>query len=724
MNLAVTHVNQSDKQDFLIIPREIKLTLFLIFLSIGLLIYGKTLDDQFHFDDYHVFASLTFDQLVQKCQHPNRFFPHLSFLINRYVHGSSVHGYHVLNILIHMANSYLVIYLVYQVNLLFSREEKSNEPRQLIYVSSIAGLLFLVHPLATQSVSYIGQRYTSIAAFFYLISLICYINARLSCASRMLIFDRSHFMWYSLCFISAVCAMLSKEYAVTLPAIIILIEYFFIQSDFRSAAKRLLYLAPIVSTSFIIFMIHFNVLQLASETPLLPEAAAISIDQHLPRWAPDEIPRHVYFLSQIPIIVTVYLKLFFSPCGQNIDHDFLIIDSFFNPYVLMSMTIVMSFVILSMLSFKKLRLISFGILWFFITIFPTSSIIPNSEFVAEHRTYLSMIGMIFLFVEFFRHCRYKRIFLFLSVCLITILGYLTMKRNDVWENDISLWQDSVKKSPNKARPWFALGVAFERLQQWEKAKYAYTKSIKIFPDYVLALNNLGNIYQQNGNLNTAIKLYDKALNLNHDYAEAHYNLGLIYNKQNKLAPASANTEKALTLMPDYVEAIYNLGMIYEKMGRLQDAINQYKTVLDFDGNHEATHYNLGVLAIRSANIDIAMFHLHYVLTANPNHIHALIALANLHLNSGNLKSAIKLTNQAATVQAGHNAGTQFQVGRLFDKTDFNDSAIHAYNIALKYNPEDSMVHHYLGLAYRKAGNGVMATHHLRLGEKRDIQKTD
>ena len=113
-------------------------------------------------------------------------------------------------------------------------------------------------------------------------------------------------------------------------AIIILTECFFIQPDFREIKKRLVYIAPIFSSSLLIVVIHFNLFQIPNESGSLTQSITSAIDQHLPRWASDEIPRHVYFLSQIPIIVTVYLKLFFYPCRQNIDHDFLIIDSFFN----------------------------------------------------------------------------------------------------------------------------------------------------------------------------------------------------------------------------------------------------------------------------------------------------------------------------------------------------------------------------------------------------------
>ncbi len=712
-------IDQPDNQVFPTVPGHIRLIIILVFLSIGIVIYKKTLDDQFHFDDLHVFASLSFEHIVQKCKHPNRFFPHLSFLFNRYLHGSNVYGYHILNILIHIVNACLVMYVVYQLNLLYpgdKNKEKSFQQGMLLCVSTVAGLLFLVHPLATQSVSYISQRYTSIAAFFYLLSIICYINARIIYKSQGLFTARSHLMWYLLCILTAICAVLSKEYAVTLPAIIILTECFFIQPDFREIKKRLVYIAPIFSSSLLIVVIHFNLFQIPNESGSLTQSITSAIDQHLPRWASDEIPRHVYFLSQIPIIVTVYLKLFFYPCRQNIDHDFLIIDSFFNINVLISISVIIFLLFLSILSFRKLRLISFGILWFFITIFPTSSIIPNSEFVSEHRTYLSMTGLIFLYIEFFRQSRYKRIFLTLSICLIAILGYLTNQRNDVWENDIALWQDSVKKSPDKARPWFALGVAFETAGQFEKAKHSYATSIKIFPDYVLALNNLGNIYQHCGDLNAAVKFYNRAIELNPDYAEAHYNLGLIYNKQNKLAQALEKTQKALALKPGYVDAIYNLGFIYEKYGRLQDAIDHYKTVLKYNNSHEATHYNLAILAIRSGNTDIATFHLQQVVTINPKHIHANIVLANLYLDTGNLSAALKRTNQAANISSGHNADTHMQIGRLFEKTNFNDAAINEYNLALKYNPKSTKIHNCLGILYNRMGNESMALHHKKLSK--------
>ena len=152
------------------------------------------------------------------------------------------------------------------------------------------------------------------------------------------------------------------------------------------------------------------------------------------------------------------------PWGQNIEHDFFFSDGLFHTTTLVAFLGLLSLLVTATLTIKNYRLLGFGILWLFITISVTSSIITNTILVAEHRVYLPMTGLTFVIVGMCRYLKRPRIFWSLAIPIILILSVLTFMRNQVWKDDLTLWAHALEKSPNMSRPYVNYARALHGLQ--------------------------------------------------------------------------------------------------------------------------------------------------------------------------------------------------------------------------------------------------------------------
>jgi protein O-mannosyl-transferase len=222
------------------------------------------------------------------------------------------------------------------------------------------------------------------------------------------------------------------------------------------------------------------------------------------------------------------------------------------------------------LLFKRYRLISFGIFWFFLTMSVESSIIPISQNVIfEHRTYLPGFGFFLAFTSaffyFFKE-RYLKIAVIIVLMITSINTVLTYQRNKIWKNEYTLWADCVKKSPDKARVHVAFGLALLNEGKIDEAIDHYKQAIRITPDYSLPFNNLGNAYVKSGQYQHAIEDYNEAIRLKPDYAEAYNNRGTSYDNLGQYQRAIEDFNKAINLKQDYAKAYNNRGVAYLSQG--------------------------------------------------------------------------------------------------------------------------------------------------------------
>jgi tetratricopeptide (TPR) repeat protein len=462
-------------------------------------------------------------------------------------------------------------------------------------IALFSALLFAGHPIQTQAVTYIAQRFASLATLFFLLSLVAYVRSRLPAVVNPS--NYRSLIWYGVSFFSAVLAMKTKEIAFTLPAVIALYECLFLEGAIK---KRLLLLLPLLLTMAII---PLNLLGTAK--PLGDMLGDISEVTKLQT----TVSRGEYLVTEFTVIVT-YLRLLFFPVNQNLDYDYPLFESFFAPEV------VFSFLLLALILGTGVyllyrdrsapgagRLTAFGIFWFFMTLSVESSIIPIADVIFEHRLYLPSVGFflagtsaLFWGVERLR-VRWAKVeqtvVIALAAAVVVFTG-LTYARNIVWQSEVSLWEDVIKKSPMKARGYNGLGLAYFNKGRYDEAIEAFARAIALHPSYGVAFNNIGNAFYRNGLYDRAIAAQTEAIALEPDNAIFRDNRGLSYSAIGAYDRAIDDFNKAIALDPSYAKSYHNRGFVYHSKGLYRLAIEQYTKAIELDPGNAVFRSNRGL----------------------------------------------------------------------------------------------------------------------------------
>jgi len=659
----------------------------LVIAIVGIISYSNSFNVPFQFDDYFNISENpiikdpgNFTSSLSGYQYnPRRYLGYLSLALNYRYGGLDVRGYHIVNLLIHLINATLVYFLVLLtfrtpyfksdksevsskkedagkgpdtdgLSLLTTHYSLFTIPGSRSFVAFFSALLFVAHPIQTQAVTYIVQRFTSLAALFYLLSMVMYVKARLQSAKSieqsagnnsvpdatvLMRFVKGP-MPYALCsLLSAVLAMKTKEIAFTLPIMILLYEFIF----FRSTLKRkLIVLVPILLTLAIIplSMLHID-------KPLGELLSDLSEKSRLQT----DMSRGDYLATEMRVIVT-YIRLIVFPINQNLDYGYPIYRSFFSPPVFLSFLFLSGLIgtavyllyksrwAATTVSRKKLevssdqaeaegdrsgndlpftthyslltihysRLIAFGILWFFLALSVESSFIPIVDVIFEHRLYLPSIGaFVALSAALFaaamraksRWPNSERAIIPLVVIIVLILSAATFARNRVWQDKTRLWEDVVRKSPGNARAHNNLCFVYLGNGKTDQAIQQCTAALGLLPDYLDARINLGVAYNARGMYDKAIEHFLIALSMDPDDADAHNNLGIAYVSKGMFDEGIKHYQIAVSLSPDYAEAYSNLGVAYASKGLFDKARENFEYAIRLKPDYFEAYHNLALL---------------------------------------------------------------------------------------------------------------------------------
>ena len=589
-----------------------------IIILLGIMIYSDSFTSSFHFDDFLRITNNTrirdlADVKAWWNSYPLRPVGMFTFALNYHFNHYDVWYYHLVNLSIHLINACLVWWLTL---LIFSSPALKDNPivRHKKRIAFFTALLFVSHPLATQSVTYIVQRMASMVAMFYLLTMTFYVKARLTQENKI-----ARYLLYTGSLISAVLAMLTKENAFTLPFAIAFFELFFLRTRKLNITFKD-YHVTLVLAAFLGLIIFFLLKFQSGIFKPIPPSNGNNYT----------ITPLNYLFTQFSVIVK-YIQLLLLPVNQNLDHDFPVSTNFFMIRPVLSFLGLLSLIILAIFLFKKYRLISFGIFWFFLTLSVESSFIPINDVIFEHRTYLPSFGFFLilstvLYILFWN--RYKYLALSLFLIIIAFDSILTYERNKVWKDDLTLWSDAVSKSPDKARPIINRGLAFENLGQFEKAISDYSRAIEIDPKFIqawydrgtaygklkqwdktiddcseairidpkcsYAYSNRGLAYENLGQHGKAITDYSEAIRIDPDYVNAYFNRGVTYANLGQWDRSIADYSKTISIDPDYVNAYYNRGVIYGSLGKWDLAIADYSKAIEIDPDFTMAYSNRGV----------------------------------------------------------------------------------------------------------------------------------
>lgn len=517
---------------------DIKYKLFIMgtLFLLGALIYSNSFHGSFHFDDTVLIIGNPAIKNILDLRAiwnswPTRFMTSLSVVFNYRLSGLNVFGYHLFNFSVHICNAIMVWWFML---LTFSAPAMHGKKitKHANLIAFFAGLVFMAHPIQTQAVNYIIQRAASLATLFYLTCLALYADSRLLQkngknpeASRLSYFGS---------LIAAVMAMFTKEIAITLPLAVLLYDYCFFRTgkrfDWKYPAFLFATILVIPLTMLMTGSIDFIEMRRTVEPP------------------PGISPWH-YLCTQLRVVVT-YIRLLFLPINQNFIYDYKIAHGLLEWPVLASIIFLASILAAAVRIFSKYRLVSFGIFWFFLTLLPESSIIPIKDVIFEHRLYLPMVGFSFFIVGAIYYLFENENLRSMIVVLLIITlcyGVLSHRRNLVWKDEFTLWNDTVQKSPRLAMPYFGRGAAYAAQGNLSQAISDYTRAIEIIPGLAVAYHNRGNVYFQQGRLPQAISDYTRAIEIDPSLADTYRNRGVAYYRTREHDKARADIYKAVEL---------------------------------------------------------------------------------------------------------------------------------------------------------------------------------
>lgn len=503
-------------------------------------------------------------------------------------------GYHLTNILIHILVALCIYWLI---NILFASD----------ILSLLTSLLFVIHPINTEAVSYISGRADPLAALFILLSLILYIKGATSTKSYL-----------SSC-VLFILAILSKEGALILIPLLLWYGYAF---NNKISLKRIipfLVIAAIYIISRVI--VYKNIVS--------PFIYPTTFFQRLPG----------VFVSLVK-----YIKLLFLPFNLHMEHGL----RFFSLLDVRAILGVLVFIFCFIYLFKHRAtkgLFFFSIGWFFITLFPVSNIFPINAYMAEHWLYLPAIGFFLVVAKGLdslyklKNSRIISVIIFLG--LLIFYSTLTIKQNTYWNNPLVFYAKTLEYTPDSQRMYFNLGEFYKDSGNKEGAFRAFIRAIELDPAYFEACYSLGNLYNDVNDKESAIRLFKKAAEIRPTSPDVFYNLGNIYYSLGKKEDAATLFKKVIALDPKYASAYNNLGNIYYDLGDTKEAIRLYNEAISTDSSYAKAYNNLGRVYISLGKKDDAIELFKKAIAINPNYAIAHNNLAVLYYEKGDYALALK-----------------------------------------------------------------------------------
>jgi tetratricopeptide (TPR) repeat protein len=702
---------------------------------LALLAYSNTFHVPFQFDDAPNISENTsvhlkslslewMDQLIKRNSDSLRFFAYLTFALNYYFGGFQVFGYHLVNFLIHLSSGILLYgFLLLTLNLPSLRERYGSTAFPIALISS---LFFLSHPIQTQSVTYIVQRMASMAGMFYLLAMVLYIKGRLSSG-------RNRFLFWAGAVLTYLLGLFTKENVAILPLFVALYEFYFFENfDLGPRGRK-----PLLYAVGFVFAVGLTMALVWG-----PRYMNVIIEGYKTR----DFTLTERVLTQFRVVLHyVTLLVWPLPSRLNLDYDFPASHGILDPFTtLLSILIVVGLIGYSIVAARKRPLVSYFILWYFGNLAIESSIFPL-EMVYEHRLYLPAIGPIVLFVSLgvkgwekieerlrlrsrkdelrprttdtvnksseFRVRSSERKALnnpdghtprragtdtiagwaayplwgfFLAVTVLMVWG--SYERNKVWRDPITLWQDCLKKSPKKERPYYNLGFNYYLLGRHQDALEAFKKAILLKPNDPDSYNSLGMAYKAAGFYPEAIEAYRKAVQIRPDFPRALNNLGVAYAETGRHREALDILESADRLKPNDSEIKNNLGVAYRNAGRYQDSIRSYQEALQLNPDDSEVYSNLG----------------------------------DAYYSLGNFPEALESFKQAIRLQPGSEL-SHYNLGVAYTALGDHQAAIDAYKEALRIKPNYLQARYNLALSYSALGKRELSLDQYRI--LKDTDKT-
>ena len=584
----------------------------------------------------------------------------LSFALNYAVSGTATWSYHLANLAIHLAAALVLFGTLRRALATAGIGGATRET-----VAFFTALLWALHPLQTESVSYVVQRAESLCGLFYLLTIYAFLRG-----------------WLTASAIACVLGVATKEVAATAPLLVLLLDRALVAGSFRAALRtRAPYYAALAASWIVLGA-------LIASTAGRGGTAGLGLG----------VTPLAYLWSQV-FALTRYLGLTFWPFPLMIDHGGALAFSSMATAAggVLLLGGLAAAVILALRRAPRLALVG---AWFFLVLAPSSSVVPLLDTMFEHRMYLALaaplLGLALVVTRALGRGARPAL-----AALALAAGGVTFARNALYRDDVALWRDNIAHTPGNARAHFQLAGVHLARGDINAAVASYRAAIALKPTYVEARHNLGGALLRGGRVMDAIVELEGALRL-HPRADTHFALASALAQIGRADDAIAQYDAALRLQPALVDALNNRGNLRLQKGNALAALSDYEAALRADPTHVDAHLNAAVALLELHRPAEAIAHCEAAVNLRPDYGTAQWKFGDtlLELNrpgpaAERYREAVRL--DPTLLYAYANLGRALaMLGQLPD-------ALAAYERALRLAPEWALVRHHYALALEAAG---------------------
>jgi len=672
-----------------------------VFLVVGLLAlaamaaYHNSFTAQFVLDDG---GSITDNPTIRSLWPPwGTFFPpgggvtvsgrpvvNFTLAINYAISGEEVWSYHAFNLVIHLLAAATLLGIVRR-----TLDCPLLRPRfgdaQLPLAAAIAAL-WLLHPLQTESVTYVCQRAESLAGLFYLLTLYGFIRA---------VSSPRPWPWHGLTVLACLVGVGTKEVVATAPLLVFLYDRTFVAGTLAEAWRRRRWL-------------HLGLA--ATWVPLALLVAGTGWNRSGTVGFDVSVPAGAYWLTQFEAVVR-YLRLALWPHPLVFEYG----TSWVSlreaaPFAL----IVVPLAAATLLALGRRPVLGFLGAWFFVILAPTSVMPGTTQMIVEHRMYLPLAAVVALVVAGL-HSGFGRRSLLLWPVLAVAFGWLTFARNTTYGTALALWSDTVAKVPHNARARYNLGIAYSEQGRHARAVEQGMLALQFdeagaYADKAhLIHNKLGYDLAALDRLPEALGHYGQALQLKPDYAIAHLNLARALGRLDRYPEAIRHYEEALRLkIGGAAEAEAGLGDALMHEGRAEEAVGHCRAALRLAPAWAPAANNLAYVLLLTGRVDEAIAAYREAVRLDPQYAAAWMGLGYALIGAGRPAEAVSPCTEAVRLQPG-SADAHNTLGIAFAQTGHTAKAIACFEQALRLGAGGADVHNNLGNALAAIGRPAEAT---------------
>jgi tetratricopeptide (TPR) repeat protein len=617
----------------------------------------------------------------------NRPVVNLSLAINYALGGEQVLGYHLFNLGVHIVAALMLLGVVRRTLLLPAFADRFGA--SATWHATVVALLWGLHPLATEAVTYTIQRTESMFSMFYLLTLYCCIRGYGVAGAKG---------WFAAAIGSCFLGMGCKEAMATAPLMVLLYDWVFVTRSWKEMFQRRWGLYVGLAATWILL----GIIMVRSSGS---RGTAAGFGLGMTWWE--------YARTQFWAICR-YLRLAFWPSGLVVDYGTWIARA---PGDIVPCAIIVTLLVIATLA-AYVRWPWAGYLgtWFFVILAPSSSVVPLvTQTVAEKRMYLPLAAVA-AFVVFVVGAAGKRLLdrtalpepvrrrrtvaLAVAVvgCVAVVLGFLSVLRNRDYRSELALWDDTIRKRPDNPRAYGSRADTYGRLGDWDNAIADCDKIIELRPNNAEAYLSRGNTYNDKGDSARAIADYSKAIELKPDYVEAYVNRGNAYKDKGDSARAIADYSKAIELKPDYGEAYVNRGVMYSETGAWDRAVQDLTKAIALKPNIAAAYSNRADALNALGQYPQAVRDCDKALALDPDLAEAYYHRSNAYSGLGDSDRAIADSSKLIELRP-NNAEAYLTRGNAYGAKGDNNRAIADYSKAIELKPDFADAYINRGVTY-------------------------